>query len=250
MITSGFFDATTYDESTGHWDKEYTSNQFMELFSLFFKSGIFADYGSEFAVKAYNGLSVAVSSGFAFIEGAWLKNTEDYIITVSPNTSSNARIDGIFLQKDVVSGECKIISRQNDSVPQRTSVVFELLIAKISVLPGVSEITQSQIEDTRPTDNCGFVAGAVEQLSVSELYAQFGAQFAEWLTQKQIEFNTWFNSMKGQLSTDAAGNLQNEIDNLDGKVDTTARELERFVGTSLENFATFDEESGVLVFNL
>jgi len=32
-------------------------------------------------------------------------------------------------------------------------------------------------------------------------------------------FNTWFEFVKGQLGTDVAGNLQNEIDQLDIKTD-------------------------------
>ena len=49
-IASGFFDAIK--DSQGEYDRSYGASQFMELFSLFFTNGIFADYGDEFAVEA------------------------------------------------------------------------------------------------------------------------------------------------------------------------------------------------------
>lgn len=45
-------------------------------------------------------------------------------------------------------------------------------------------------------------------------YETMQAQLSALLQQYQAEFTTWFNNIKGQLSTDAAGHLQNEVDNL------------------------------------
>ena len=38
--------------------------------------------------------------------------------------------------------------------------------------------------------------------------------FRDWSRNRDTEFTQWFNRMKGQLSTDAAGHLQVEIDQL------------------------------------
>lgn len=40
----------------------------------------------------------------------------------------------------------------------------------------------------------------------------YNAEFDALLAARQAEFITWFNGMKGQLTTDAAGNLQTQID--------------------------------------
>ena len=58
-----------------------------------------------------------------------------------------------------------------------------------------------------------------------ELLAGYADDWTTWLTDVQAQWSTfyntegaaftlWFNRMKGQLTTDAAGNLQAEIDNL------------------------------------
>lgn len=38
------------------------------------------------------------------------------------------------------------------------------------------------------------------------------ATLDQWIASEQADFLAWYNQMKGQLGTDAAGNLQNEID--------------------------------------
>ena len=124
------------------------------------------------------------------------------------------RIDGIFLKKDLTNRKCDIEYRAGDVTPVSNNTTKELLLCKISVGSGTSSITQAVIEDMRATEQCGFVAGAVQQLSVSELYAQFTEQFNQWMEAEQQSFTTWFNGIKGQLSTDAAGNLQLQIEDL------------------------------------
>ena len=212
-MESGFFDAI-HDSGTGKYDREYSSSQFMELFSLFFTSGIFANYGKEFAVEANGTMNVMVGTGFAFIDGAWLKNTEDYQVTIVSNSTSNKRIDGIFLRKSTIDRKCDVVYRAGDVTPINSNVTKELLVCKINVESGTSALTQSNVVDMRATSDCGFVAAAIQQLTVSELYAQFTQQFTEWMEAEQQDFTTWFNNIKNQLTSDAAGNLQLQIDNL------------------------------------
>ena len=45
-------------------------------------------------------------------------------------------------------------------------------------------------------------------MNIDNLVAQWGAQWAEWISSNTSEFESWFQEMKDQLSTDAAGNLQ------------------------------------------
>lgn len=212
-MTSGFFNAV-YDSSTQTYDRDYSSSQFMELFSLFFSSGVFANWGDEFAVEANGTMTVTVGSGFAFIDGAWLKNPEDYPIVITSNSSSATRVDGIFLQKNLTNRQCGVVYRTGDITPVSNNTKKELLLYKVNVASGATSLTQSSLVDMRPTDSCGFVASAIQQLSVSELYAQFTEQFTEWMEAEQQDFTKWFNGIKGQLSSDAAGNLQLEISNL------------------------------------
>ena len=78
-----------------------------------------------------------------------------------------------------------------------------LLYTSIFVKANVSMITNADITDTRIDKNlCGFVS-ALNNLNVDSLH-----------TQQNAMFNAWFDEIKGQLGTDLAGNLQNQINTL------------------------------------
>lgn len=139
----------------------------------------------------------------------------------------------------------------------RSADYYELQLATISIPASSVRITQAQITDTRmDQDVCGWVTGVVQQLDTTTLFEQFEAYFAEfkefyegefatwsaeqraayisWIaTQEanmetwssehtafwQSEFTEWFDRMKGQLSEDAAGHLQNQIDGINNQID-------------------------------
>lgn len=135
------------------------------------------------------------------------------------------------------------------TAPTRSGAVYEIVLAQIKVPAGTVKVTQDMITDTRMnSDLCGWVVSNVEEVDFSQITAQFEAFFTAYegkaatrystfndymallqqqgdtkyaelvaafntyTAQQQSDFSTWFTSMKGQLSTDAAGNLQSEID--------------------------------------
>lgn len=131
---------------------------------------------------------------------------------------------------------------------QRDSDMYELGLAKVYIKAGATSITQADITDLRlDTDNCGVVTDVVNTVDTSTLFAQYMAwynekisEFEDNMASKETEFDntvqtniekykksmeeseidlkkqfvTWFETVKGQLSTDAAGNLQNQVDEL------------------------------------
>ena len=135
----------------------------------------------------------------------------------------------------------------------RNGDYYELQLATISVPAGSLNITQAQITDTRLNAAvCGWVTGVVQQIDTTTLFEQFETYFEEfkqfyegdynvWTTQQKSEyiswitgaeadmedwtdeqkqqFNEWFEEIKDQLSEDAAGHLQGEIDRLDEVVE-------------------------------
>jgi hypothetical protein len=117
---------------------------------------------------------------------------------------------------------------------------------------GSSEITQAQITNMVGSEATPFVTGILQTISLNELLGQWEdeldqfiaseqADFTnwmhgekneyedwfnqmkedllseqefldQWIASEQTDFLAWFNQMKDQLSSDAAGNLQLEID--------------------------------------
>ena len=92
---------------------------------------------------------------------------------------------------------------------------YELGLALITVAANQSAITQSSITDTRADSSvCGLITQLIDHIDTSEFMQQLTTWQEEYSAEQQAAFTVWFNEMKDQLSEDAAGNLQLEIDNL------------------------------------
>ena len=125
--------------------------------------------------------------------------------------------------------------------------VNQYALAYVRIRAGQTTIFQADIENAIGTDETPFITGLLQQVSIETLLTQWEAEFntyftnfqststtefnnwlatkvAEytlWYAQMQTdmdadfaEFDAWFQRMKDQLSEDAAGHLQAEIDEL------------------------------------
>ncbi len=54
---------------------------------------------------------------------------------------------------------------------------------------------------------------------IATIKTDYRSEIEEFEENQEALFNTWFNFIKGQLSEDAAGNLQNQVNDLDTKTD-------------------------------
>jgi len=150
--------------------------------------------------------------------------------------------------------------------PVRENGIYQLVTAQISIAHGAVRITQADITDTRTNPElCGIVTCTVTQYDFSQFQAQFDsyfanykdyiatdyadfqaditrlenagqssyeellAQFATYTDQEKAIFLEWFNQMKGQLSEDAAGHLQIELD------EAAETEFRRYTGLVEQN---------------
>lgn len=201
---SGFFNAT--ETSAGVYDRTYEAEDFANYFAMFIGNGVFMNPVNQLQVVPKTGLTVTVKAGKAFIDGYWYELDEDKDITLSANSTSVARTDLITCTLNKSSRTVISDKKENvrSTIPTNNGTTHELILAVISVGVGVSSLTAANITDTRPdSSKCGFVGALIEQPDFSVLFDQMEAQF-----------NEWFDEMKGQLSTDAAGNLQTQIDEL------------------------------------
>lgn len=190
-------------------DRVYDADSFSTWLRKFFTSGVFE---GELAVTAAEGMTVEVGSGYANVDGKVRFFNSPQTIALSPANSTYPRIDTIAVERNDVSREIvlKYITGQysgNTPSPAERkwgNGVYQLVLAQIYVGAGATSIGQANISDTRPDSSlCGYVVGTVKEINLSQILAQSQEQFAEW-----------FDRMKGQLSDDAAGNLQLEIDSI------------------------------------
>lgn len=209
MLKSGFFDSK-------NGDRRYTSEDMAKMFALLMTNGVYANPTTSLQVVANTNMTVAVSAGFGFINGRYAYNTADYNITLANASGTYGRIDRIVLRLNMTDRQMQLVALTGTpaATPVAPAIIrdgtfYDLSLATISVAKGCTAITQAMITDTRGNNAvCGYVTGAVDQIDTTNLFAQF-----------TDTFNTWFNEIKGQLSEDAAGSLQNQINDINDIVE-------------------------------
>ena len=234
---SGFFNAQLVNEK---YDRVYDAGNFAEYFSMFIGDGVFAEPSNQLKVVPKSGLTVTLKAGKAFIEGYWYKLDEDMDFKLSANSTSYPINDLIVISLNKSSRTIAAEKKENVSsmLPTNNGTVHELVVASVLVGVGANTITESNITDRRAnTSYCGFVTGTVEQIDIGELLTQFESQF-----------NDWFETIKGKLTNDVAGSLQNQIDELSESMQNNLSATEQKI---LKNTAVITkkvtEDSGAYV---
>ena len=144
----------------------------------------------------------------------------------------------------------------------RSNEIYDLVLADVYVGKGVLSIQTANITDQRYNSSlCGIVTGVIEQIDASVLTQQFNdfftsynkqvlteyqnylssiatdqreaaaklaeyeAKLEEYQTEQQASFESWVATLKNILTKEAAGNLQEEIEDLQTTVDELQKEL-------------------------
>ena len=220
-----FEHAFFYDSNNG--DRKYSAACFEHWLKKFFRTGVF---NGDLKVIANSTMRVTVSPGYCNVDGKVRFFQEDTVLEIATAGATQDRIDSIVIERNDIERDItlKVVRGDYADKPVAKSLVrgggiYQLAIAQIRVNAGAVKITQVNIKDTRMSlELCGLVAGTVSEMDFSQLKAQFDAFYEEcektfdaWFTKKKSvsedEFDTWFDEIKDQLSTDAAGNLQNQI---------------------------------------
>lgn len=162
-------------------------------------------------------------------------------VILEVNSSTEVRANSIkFLKGTPSSNPVKPTLTHNAEVNQYA-------LAYVRIRAGQTTIFQSDIENAVGTDETPFITGVLQQVSIETLLKQWEAEFntyftnfqntsttefnnwlatkvseyTAWFAQMQTdmdsnfdEFDAWFQRMKDQLSEDAAGHLQAQIDAL------------------------------------
>lgn len=226
MQSFPFTSEVTFDDSGfPQFDRAVGSDVLRSILSNYYTNGVFGIGNTNcFKVVAASsgGMSLTVKPGACLINGATGYNMDETRITLA-NGEAQPRIDSIVLRLDDNKAQRDIHIEVLKGTPQsqpipptpvREGAVYDLVLANVMVKANVATITNADIADARLDKNlCGFV-NAINNLNLDSLYMQ------------QITlFNDWFDRIKGQLSTDAAGNLQNQIDTIKPKVDAVNNAL-------------------------
>ena len=224
-LTYGFYNSVDHD-------RVYDATQFGSIYDGVINDGVFQNIGDLFVVTPYQGMNIFVGSGRAWFNGTWTYNDVRYQLTVAESHPVYGRIDAVVLEvnqnSEVRANTIKMVEGTPGSTPARPTLinnefVHQYPLAYVTIPKNTTTITASNIQNVVGTSACPFVTGILEVNDIDYLYSQWDSAFHDWETAKhtefetwelttQSEFSTWFDSIKGQLDEDAAGHLQNEID--------------------------------------
>lgn len=254
--TSGFFNAEMVEgDGSTTYDRIYYADQFAYYFSKFISNGVYINPATQLKVTSKGELKLNVAVGDAFINGYWYKNDENFELQLAQANGSLPRIDRIVLRWDSLTRYINLAILQGNpaATPSaknltRNADTWELGLADVYIERGVLSISDANITDLRPDRTyCGYVAGVVNQIDTTNLFAQFTdafeqyyekqvtasdkfssdlakkyndyavlaeTNFGKWMTDTKGDFDTWYETIQAMLSDEEAVKLANQISEL------------------------------------
>lgn len=231
MQSYPFTSQVTYDEQgLPLYDRPVNSEFLRKVFAQYFSDGVFYKPETALQVVADTGMQVVVEPGACHIQGAMgiEENRRTLVVQASEEMD---RIDTVVARLDLTLAVRSIdlyilkgLASENPQAPAltRDSTTWELGLANLFVAKNTATISQQRITDTRlDTSRCGQVMTPLQTPDWAPYFAQLQAviaaqadagsnQMEEW----QAAFEVWFEHVKGQLSEDAAGHLQVQVDDV------------------------------------
>lgn len=251
MFSYGFYDSV-------NGDRRYWSHEMSTLFDGIIRDGVFMSIGDKFFVRpAENVMGVIVGTGRAWFHHTWNLNDSDLQLGVEAADLLMDRIDSVVLDiraaEEYRKNAIIIVQGELSENPVPPTLINDDLhkqyeFARIYIPRDTSIITADNITYLIGQEPVPWVTGVLETMDTTILIAQWEAEWNAWLKatdeecenwladrnewekQQKIEFTTWiaaqegdftkwYNRMKDQLTQDAAGNLQAEIDQTNENLD-------------------------------
>ncbi|MGX7417665.1 hypothetical protein ACWOFR_02555 [Carnobacterium gallinarum] len=195
-------------------DRKYKASDFTGYFAKLFSNGVFSNKSTNLQVLASttNGLSVIVQSGYGNINGYLYQLTENKTVLFNmSDVTGTAKKAAIVLRMDLNERKMTVEAKGTD-ILTRNEVIYELMLARISIPGDGKAITQTMIQDTRGDGTvCGYVSSLLD-IDPTKLWIQFEADWKKWLAE-----------IKGTVGNDAAANLALAVKDL---LDKSATKVE------------------------
>lgn len=242
----------TYDtDGTPVYDRAVTSAPLRKLIKNMFSDGVLPNPSTNMQVAAGTGMNVIVYPGFACCNGCMKLEESQRTLAVQASNTAYDRIDTVVLRLNDNDSEriCDfyILEGTPATSPVRPTLtrsesVWELGLADLFIAKNSTALSNQRITDTRyETARCGIMS-SVSQFDTTTLYNQIQADLENFQNVSQADFTDWFEDIKGQLSEDPAGNLQNQIGNLNNlgtatkeNIVAAVNEVKEILNSELDN---------------
>lgn len=166
MLEYGFCNAVNGSPS---YNADHFNNFFAGILS---DTGIYKKSGGAFQVTAGGGMTVNVATGRGRIDNHWISLTASEVLAIEA-ADANPRYDAIVLKYSKSSGIISLDVKKGtaSSNPLKPAILNneisnEICLAYIYVSAGVTEITSTNIEDTRSDLSvCGYVMMQIDAIN-------------------------------------------------------------------------------------
>lgn len=242
---SGFF-------PSHNGDRKYTTADTAATTDILFHSGVCQQ--GDLTLTPAGGMTAQLGEGWAIVNGYHYKNDGPLVLTFGYADGALDRIDTVVVRRDVNTRDihAMVVAGTPAITPVapayiRDAETYDLCLYYVRVPAGATAITSSMITDKRAdSDLCGYVYCKFKGIDLTVMQKQYETWFSELsdtaLADQEAfesEFVKWFAHMKDQLTEDAAGNLQLQIDKQQEQIDAILREdvrKEGFVGHCYNGF--------------
>lgn len=210
-------------------DRMYNADDLLKPIGMIVSDGIYAnENGLSDSLKVKynqpdgNKIQLRVCAGSGFFGKKWFEMTADELLEVPTPHTQYTRIDSVVVRCDFDARTVSLeyiqgLPAENPVAPdiQRSSSVKEYRLANISVAANTTEVTQSNITDTRPSADCGILTNLLQNSDISSTYSQWESQFREFLAEKENEFDNKLNELI-DVDAETVLNLSNRVEKLEG----------------------------------
>lgn len=199
-ITYGYFNSVD-------GDRKYNADQMSEYFDGLVSNGVYESVGGALQVIAGTNMSVNVQTGRGIINCKWINNNAVLPLTITQAHAMLDRYTAVVMKLDITNRLMTITTKDGTaaSTPvkptlQNDATGVELCLAWIYVDAGATTITQDKIEDARPSSDCGWVTGLIEQVDTSTLFLQYQTAYENYYAEMTEEFDNWFSTLTDELN--------------------------------------------------
>lgn len=264
---------------SGFWnsidgDRTYSAEDMAIPFEGVITEGVFANWGDAFKATVTDGSTITIGSGKAWISKKWIQNdsvhqmqinVSNYASSTEPRTvvvCIDLKVEPYYRFAQFSIEEMRYYESYTDMlnvITNRSAGRNTLPLFTINFAAGDSLIQQSNITNLIGTSWCPYVTAPVQTVTVDDIRDKWDASYNALMndivgdaqtkaneaeSNFEASFNTWFLTLRNQLNTNQAANLQNQITSLTNQINklVTTGTIENTVqfhsGGNLVDFTT------------
>jgi hypothetical protein len=199
-------------------DRKYNSVDISRIFDGIINDGVYSTIGDYFMVSEDTGMTVTIGTGRAWFNHTWSYNDGNVPVTLNAANALYDRYDVVYLEinaeEAVRANSFGVLTGTPAAVPEvpeltETSNVHQYPLAVILVPAGSTYVSGEDIENKVGTDDCPFVTGLLDQVTVEDLLVQWELEWDAWfavtkdeVTAEAAAWDVWLDAVKDQVTVD------------------------------------------------